>query len=72
MHNRKRLTIAYLAMAGALLVLLGLNLFWGSVALSPSSVAAALLGRGQDALSVGIITQLRLPRAVMVLSLIHI
>ena len=30
---------------------------------------AALTGRGQDALSVGIITQLRLPRAVMVVLL---
>ena len=65
MHNRKRLTIAYLAMAAALLVLLALNLFWGSVALSPSSVAAALLGRGQDALTANILFQLRLPRAVM-------
>lgn len=34
MHTRKRLTIAYLAMAAALLVLFALNLFWGSVALS--------------------------------------
>ena len=65
MHNRKRLTIAYLAMAAALLVLLALNLFWGSVALSPSSVAAALLGRGQDALTANILFRLRLPRAVM-------
>ena len=65
MHTAKRLTIAYLAMAAALLVLLALNLFWGSVALSPSSVAAALLGRGQDALAGSIVWQLRLPRAVM-------
>lgn len=30
MHDRKRLTIAYLAMAAALLVLLALNLFWAA------------------------------------------
>ena len=46
MHTRKRLTIAYLAMAAALLVLFALNLFWGSVALSPADVVSALLGRG--------------------------
>lgn len=65
MHTAKRLTIAYLSMAGALLVLFALNLFWGSVALTPRAVAAALLGRGQDALAGSIIWQLRLPRAVM-------
>ena len=42
-----------------------LNLFWGSVSLTPGAVAAALLGRGEDALAVGIVLQLRLPRAVM-------
>ena len=63
MHTAKRLTIAYLSMAGALLALFALNLFWGSVALTPRAVAAALLGRGQDAGS--IVWQLRLPRAVM-------
>ena len=65
MHTAKRLTIAYLSMAGALLVLFALNLFWGSVALTPRAVAAALLGRGQDALAGSIVWQLRLPRAVM-------
>ena len=40
-------------------------LFWGSVALTPRAVAAALLGRGQDALAGSIVWQLRLPRAVM-------
>ena len=65
MHTAKRLTIAYLSMAGALLALFALNLFWGSVALTPRAVAAALLGRGQDALAGSIIWQLRLPRAVM-------
>lgn len=65
MHTAKRLTIAYLSMAGALLALFALNLFWGSVALTPRAVAAALLGRGQDALAGGIVWQLRLPRAVM-------
>ena len=69
MHTSKRMTIAYLAMAAALLALFALNLFWGSVSLTPGAVLAALTGRGQDALSVGIITQLRLPRAVMVVLL---
>ena len=45
MHTAKRLTIAYLSMAGALLALFALNLFWGSVALTPRAVAAALPGR---------------------------
>lgn len=65
MHTAKRLTIAYLSMAGALLALFALTLFWGSVALTPRAVAAALLGRGQDALAGSIVWQLRLPRAVM-------
>ena len=65
MHTAKRLTIAYLSMAGALLALFALNLFWGSVALTPRAVAGALLGRGQDALAGSIVWQLRLPRAVM-------
>ena len=65
MHTAKRLTIAYLSMAVALLALFALNLFWGSVALTPRAVAAALLGRGQDALAGSIVWQLRLPRAVM-------
>lgn len=69
MHTRKRLTIAYLAMAAALLVLFALNLFWGSVALSPADVVSALLGRGQDVLTSNILLQLRLPRAVMVVLL---
>ena len=65
MHTAKRLTIAYLSMAAALLALFALNLFWGSVALTPRAVAAALLGREQDALAGSIVWQLRLPRAVM-------
>ena len=65
MHTAKRLTIAYLSMAGALLALFALNLFWGSVALTPRAVAAALLCRRQDALAGSIVWQLRLPRAVM-------
>ena len=69
MHTRKRLTIAYLAMAAALLVLFALNLFWGSVALSPADVVSTLLGRGQDILTGNILLQLRLPRAVMVVLL---
>ena len=50
MHTSKRMTIAYLAMAAALLALFALNLFWGSIALSPADIAAALLGRALDAL----------------------
>ena len=69
MHTTKRLTIAYLAMAAALAALLALNLFRGSVALSPTDVAAALLGHGADSLTANILYQLRLPRAVMVVLL---
>ena len=69
MTTPKRLTLAYLALAAGLVVLFGCNLFWGSVALSPKAVVAALLGKGADALSTGIILQLRLPRAVMVVLL---
>ena len=65
MTTPKRLTLATLALAVGLVVLFGFNLFWGSVALSPRAVAAALLGKSSDALSTGIILQLRLPRAVM-------
>ena len=65
MTTPKRLTLATLALAAGLVVLFGFNLFWGSVALSPRAVAAALLGKSSDALSTGIILQLRLPRAVM-------
>lgn len=69
MHTRTRLTIAYFAMTAALLALFALNLFWGSVALSPAQVVAALLGRAPDALTANILYQLRLPRAVMVVLL---
>ena len=69
MHTKKRLTIAYFGMAAALLALFALNLFCGSVTLSPGQVAAVLLGRGQDPLAANILLQLRLPRAVMVVLL---
>ena len=46
MTTPKRLTLATLALAAGLVVLFGFNLFWGSVALSPRAVAAALLGKG--------------------------
>ena len=69
MTTPKRLTRTYLALTAGLLVLLGMNLLWGSVSLTPQAVLAALLGKGQDALSMGIILQLRLPRAVMVILL---
>ena len=65
MTSRKRLVFSYCSLALLLAVLFAVSLFWGSVALTPQAVLAALTGRGQDALSVGIITQLRLPRAVM-------
>ena len=66
MTSKKRLILSYGILALLLAVLFAANLFWGSVSLTPGAVLAALTGRGQDALSVGIITQLRLPRAVMV------
>ena len=44
MHT-KRLTITYVALAAALLGLFALNLFWGSVSLTPGAVAAALAAR---------------------------
>ena len=65
MTSRKRLVFSYCCLALLLAMLFAVSLFWGSVALTPQAVLAALTGRGQDALSVGIITQLRLPRAVM-------
>lgn len=68
MHT-KRLTITYVALAAALLGLFALNLFWGSVAISPRGVVQVLLGRGQDELVANILLQLRLPRAVMVVLL---
>ena len=54
MHT-KRLTITYVALAAALLGLFVLNLFWGSVAISPRGVVQALLGRGQDELAANIL-----------------
>ena len=69
MTNTRRLSLAYLALTAGVAVLFALNLFWGSVSLTPGAVAAALLGRGEDALAVGIVLQLRLPRAVMVVLL---
>ena len=69
MTTTRRLSLAYLALTAGLAVLFALNLFWGSVELTPGAVAAALLGRGGDALAVGIVLQLRLPRAVMVVLL---
>ena len=69
MTSKKRLILSYGILALLLAVLFAANLFWGSVSLTPEAVLAALTGRGQDALSVGIITQLRLPRAVMVVLL---
>ena len=62
MTSKKRLIFSYGILALLLAVLFAANLFWGSVSLTPGAVLAALTGRGRDALSVGIITQLRLPR----------
>ena len=69
MTSRKRLAVAYAALAVCAAVLFFLNLFWGSVTLTPGAVVNALLGRGENALAVGIVVQLRLPRAVMVVLL---
>ena len=69
MTSQKRLILSYSVLAAALAVLFAANLFWGSVALTPQAVLSALAGSGQDALAFGIITRLRLPRAVMVLLL---
>ena len=65
MTRTRRLAASYIVLALALAALFALNLFWGSVSLAPGAVLAALLGKGSDALSVNIILQLRLPRAVM-------
>ena len=69
MTSPKRLILSYSVLAAALAVLFAANLFWGSVALTPQAVLSALAGSGQDALAFGIITRLRLPRAVMVVLL---
>ena len=69
MTSQKRLILSYSVLAAALAVLFAANLFWGSVALTPQAVLSALAGSGQDALAFGIITRLRLPRAVMVVLL---
>ena len=69
MTSPKRLILSYSVLAAALAVLFAANLFWGSVALTPQAVLSALAGSGQDALASGIITRLRLPRAVMVVLL---
>lgn len=69
MTSKKRLIVSYCILTLLLGVLFAASLFWGSVSLTPSTVLAALIGHGQDTLSVGIITQLRLPRAVMVVLL---
>ena len=53
MTTTRRLSLAYLALTAGVAVLFALNLFWGSVSLTPGAVAAALLGRGEDALAVG-------------------
>ena len=46
MTTTRRLSLAYLALTAGVAVLFALNLFWGSVSLTPGAVAAALLGRG--------------------------
>ncbi len=69
MTSKKRLIISYIALIVTMAVLFAANLFWGSVALTPKTVLSALSGKGQDELAVGIITRLRLPRAVMVVLL---
>ena len=65
MSSTKRIIFVYCGLFAAVFVLFGLNLFWGSVSVAPGQVLSALLGRGSDSLSGGIVLQLRLPRAVM-------
>ena len=60
MTSRKRLVFSYCCLALLLAVLFAANLFWGSVSLTPGAVLATMNGRGQSALSVGVITKLRL------------
>ena len=43
MTTTRRLSLAYLALTVGVAVLFALNLFWGSVSLTPGAVAAALL-----------------------------
>ena len=49
MTRKKRYLFSYLLLALALVVLFAANLFWGSVALTPGAVLAALTGRGGGA-----------------------
>ena len=65
----KRLTISYIALALALLVLFLLNVFCGSTVLSPKDILNTLFGTGDNVLAQKIILDLRLPRAVMVVLL---
>ena len=46
MTRKKRYLFSYLLLALALVVLFAANLFWGSVALTPGAVLAALTGCG--------------------------
>jgi iron complex transport system permease protein len=59
---RRRIAVAVLAAAAILLFLLSLGI--GPVRLSPSTVAAALVGRGEDVALV-IVREIRLPRAIL-------
>ena len=45
MTTTRRLSLAYLALTAGVAVLFALNLFWGSVSLTPGAVAAALAAR---------------------------
>ena len=67
MTSLKRLVLSYCCLALLLAVLFAVSLFWGSVALTPQAVLAALTGRGQDALSVGVDVR-RFSRLLVLLS----
>ena len=69
MGSRTRLWASYGMLLALLLVLFSLNLFWGSMDVTPGEVLRSLVGRGTDETSQTIILRLRLPRAVMVLLL---
>ena len=69
MTTPKRLTWTYLALTAGGFLVVGTESYGGRGLLVHTSSAPCLLGVREDALSMGIILQLRLPRAVMVILL---
>ena len=53
MTTTRRLSLAYLALTAGVAVLFALNLFWGSVSLTPGAVAAFLLSKPMAAYQMG-------------------